>query len=154
MCAHEVKLCPWQSKDGVSNQDLHGRAPFLLPTASPYFITQPPPSVRALAVPLPRFGDPPEAKQLLAELGEGRGGGALAPALPPATGLMGALNAVAVGAIACVGQAATTLADGMDRLLLASPLGESTQAAAALGESTQAARCLLEQNCSKRGKGM
>ena len=35
-----------------------------------------------------RFGEPPEAKQLLAELGEGRGGaGASGPVLPPATGV-------------------------------------------------------------------
>ncbi|KAF5829298.1 hypothetical protein DUNSADRAFT_16296 [Dunaliella salina] len=68
------------------------------------------------------FGDPPEAKQLLAELGEGRAGG-LGPSLPPATGLVGFLNAMAVGAITFIGQATTSFANGVDRLMLASPLG-------------------------------
>uniref|UniRef100_A0A7S3R3A2 DNA mismatch repair proteins mutS family domain-containing protein n=1 Tax=Dunaliella tertiolecta TaxID=3047 RepID=A0A7S3R3A2_DUNTE len=68
------------------------------------------------------FGDPPEAKQLLAELGEGRAGG-LGPSLPPATGVVGFLNAVAVGAITFIGQATTSFANGVDRLMLASPLG-------------------------------
>ena len=76
-----------------------------------------------------RLGDPPEAKQLLAELGEGRGGTLSLPPLPPATGIVGALNAVAVGAITVAGGLATSCASALDRLLLASPLGERWAAA-------------------------
>lgn len=71
-----------------------------------------------------RFGEPPEAKQLLAELGEGRGGSVGPPLLPPATGAVGFLNAVAVGTVSVICKAATSLGDGLDRALLASPLGE------------------------------
>jgi len=76
------------------------------------------------SVPPPcRLGDLPESKQLLAELGEGsRKGGGLPP-LAPASGPVAALNAVALGTIMLASQAATSVADRVDRLLIATPFG-------------------------------
>ena len=74
-------------------------------------------------------GDPPEAKELMQELGEGgagrkaqggRGGGAGFPA----TGLMAVANTVALGVISTFGHVACAASDWADKALMSSPFGE------------------------------